>query len=503
MHPLRLGKGVLRSCIVLAILLISACRSLHHESALDRLHACKSTEGPSEAYCGKLDVWENRDSKSGRKIALNIVVLPALKQNFAPDPVFFFAGGPGQGAASLADFIHDHFRVIQSNRDIVLIDQRGTGKSNPLECKGDGKEEDTELSDAQQDAEALRLYHACLDSYQNEADVKLYTTSIAMDDIDDVRAFLGYPKINLFGVSYGTRAAIVYARRHADHTRAVVLDSVAPPDMRLPLYTARDAQRAMDLLFNDCEKDAGCSHRFPHIRDTFNQLIARLTLHPEHIHFIHPRTGEAKEIDAKRMIIAGSVFRTLYDPQVSSLLPLLIEQASKGNYTGFIALAGDFDPKAESQLARGMQISVICSEDYPRIEPAALSRDSAGTFMGTDFADALLKPCSFWPRGNVEPAYFENTPSDIPALILSGDLDPITPPVWGQQVASQWKNAKNVVVPGSGHGTFSHGCVLKLIDQFLNAGTAANLDTSCANRVERPPFFLGPSGPNPLGGAAK
>jgi len=123
--------------------------------------------------------------------------------------------------------------------------------------------------------------------------------------------------------------------------------------------------------------------------------------------------------------------------------------------------------------------------------------------MGTDFADALLKPCSFWPRGNVEPAYFENTPSDIPALILSGDLDPITPPVWGQQVASQWKNAKNVVVPGSGHGTFSHGCVLKLIDQFLNAGTAANLDTSCANRVERPPFFLGPSGPNPLGGAAK
>ena len=138
------------------------------------------------------------------------------------------------------------------------------------------------------------MYHACLDSYKDKADVKLYTTSIAMDDIDDVRAFLGYPKINLYGISYGTRAAIVYSRRHTDHTRAVILDSVAPPDMRLPLYAARDGQRAMDLLFKDCEKDAGCSQRFPHIRDTFNQLITRLTAHPEHIHFIHPRTGRSQ-----------------------------------------------------------------------------------------------------------------------------------------------------------------------------------------------------------------
>jgi pimeloyl-ACP methyl ester carboxylesterase len=499
MNLLRLGKGVL--CLwVGTLVLTSSCQSIHHPSALDHLHACKSSEGPTDAYCGKFDVWENRETKTGRKLSLNIVVLPALKQNFAPDPVFFLAGGPGQGAASLAEPIEEPFHRLQTSRDLVLIDQRGTGKSNPLACKGDAKSQDEELSDAQQDSEALRIYHACLDSYANKADVKLYTTSIAMDDIDDVRAFLGYPKINLFGVSYGTRAAIVYARRHPDHTRAVVLDSVAPPDMRLPLYVPRDSQRSLDLLFTDCEKDPGCSQRFPHIRQTFNDLIARLTAHPEHIHFIHPRTGEPKEIDAKRLIVSLSIFRTLYDPLASSLLPLLIEQASKGNYTGFLALAGDPDPKAESQLARGMQLSVVCSEDATRIEPGAIARGSAGTFMGTDFADALLKPCAFWPRGTVEPAYFDNTPSDLPALILSGQLDPITPPIWGQQVAAQWKNSKNVVVPGSGHGAWSHGCVLKLIDQFLNAGSAANLDTSCVNQVARPPFFLGPSGPNPLAG---
>lgn len=498
----RLGKGILCSCV--ASLLLTSCQSLHHQSALDRLQTCQSSEGPSDAYCGKLDVWENRETKTGRKISLKIVVLPALKQDAAVDPVFFFAGGPGQGAASLAPYLEEPFHRIQANRDIVLVDQRGTGKSNPLECKADPKEEeDADLTDSQQNEIALRTYHSCLDSYNNKADVRLYTTSIAMDDMDDVRSFLGYPKINLFGVSYGTRAAIVYARRHASHTRAVILDSVAPPDMRLPLYTARDAQRSLDLLFTDCEKDAGCNQRFPHIRDTFTNLMARLTAHPEHIHYIHPRTGEAKEIDAKHMLVAATIFRTLYDPTASSLLPLLIEQASKGNYTGFLAIGGDFDPKAESQLARGMQISVICSEDATRIEQGAIARESAGSFLATDFADAFTKPCAFWPRGVVEPAYFDNAPSDLPALILSGQLDPITPPVWGQQVAAQWKNAKNVVVPGSGHGAWSHGCVVKLMDQFLDAGSAANLDTSCVNKVERPPFFLGPSGPDPLRGGTK
>jgi len=501
MNLLRSNKGVL--CLSLAILLTTSCQNLHRASALDHLKPCKSTEGPSEAYCGKLDVFENRDTKTGRKISLNIVVLPALKQNYAPDPLFFFAGGPGQGAASLADYVRDTFRRLQSSRDIVLVDQRGTGKSNPLECKPEKEDEDQNLTTEQELAETARQEHTCLDSYKNKADVRLYTTSIAMDDIDDVRQFLGYSKINLYGVSYGTRAAIVYARRHTANTRAVILDSVAPPDMRLPLYTARDGQRALDLLFKDCEKDAGCAQRFPHLRNTFNDLITRLTAHPEHIHYIHPRTGEAKEMDAKRLVVTGTVFRILYDPEVSSLLPLLIEQASKGNFSGFLAVGGDYDPKEESMLARGMQISVVCSEDFTRIHAGEVAKETAGTFLSTDFADVLLKPCEFWPRGVVEPAYFDNTPSDLPALILSGELDPITPPIWGQEVASQWKNAKHVTVPGSGHGAYSHGCVMKLMEQFLNDGSAAKLDTSCVNHIERPPFFLGPAGPNPLGGAAK
>jgi pimeloyl-ACP methyl ester carboxylesterase len=282
----------------------------------------------------------------------------------------------------------------------------------------------------------------------------------------------------------------------------VIIDGVAPTDMRLPLYMARDGQRALDLLFTDCEKDAGCAQRFPHLRDTFNGLISRLTAHPEHVHYVHPRTGEEKEMDAKRLTVTGSVFAALYSPEISSLLPLLIEQANKGNFTGFLALGSAFDPTAEA-IAQGMHFSVVCSEDATRIEPGAVARETAGTFLGAEVAEARLKPCAFWPKGTIEPSYFENAPSDIPALILSGQIDPVTPPVWGQQVAAQWKNSKHVVVPGSGHGTWSHGCVMKLMDQFLNDGSSANLDTSCVDRVERPPFFLGPAGPNPLGGSSK
>ncbi len=500
MNLLRSGKGVL--CLSLLVLLTNSCRSLHRESALDRLKPCKAVDGPSDAYCGKLYVWENRTTKTGRQIALNIVVLPARKQQSAPDPVFFLAGGPGQGAASLADALEEPYRRIQASRDIVLVDQRGTGKSNPLDCKSTNDKDDDEDESKDQEQATLQRMHTCLDSLKNKADVRQYTTTIAMDDLDDVRQFLGYSKINLYGGSYGTRAALVYARRHAANTRAVIIDGVAPPNMRLPLYMARDGQRALDLLFTDCEKDAGCAQRFPHLRETFDNLIARLGAHPEHIRYVHPRTGEEKELDAKRIMLTGSVFSALYSPEISSLLPLLIEQASKGNFSGFLAMGAAFDPTVES-LAMGMHFSVVCSEDASRIQPGDVARETAGTFMGSEVADMRLKICDFWPRGVVEPSYFDNTPSAIPALILSGQIDPVTPPVWGQQVASQWKNAKHVVVPGSGHGTWSHGCVMKLMDQFLNDGSAAKLDTSCVNHVERPPFFLGPAGPNPLGGAAQ
>ena len=488
--------------VLLATLLFSSCAQLHQASATDRLKPCKAAEGPSDAFCGTLDVWENRQAKSGRKIALKIEILPALKQKYAPDPLFFLAGGPGQGAAGLVSLIHEPYRRIETDRDIVFVDQRGTGKSNPLECKS--IEDDPDLDADRDDSGALMVQrlHTCLDSYKTKADVTKYTTPLAMDDLDDVRQFLGYSKINLYGGSYGTRAALVYARRHPEHTRAVIIDGVAPTDMRLPLYMARDSQRALDLVLLDCEKDAACNQRFPKIRDRLTALLARLSAHPQHLRYVHPRTGLEKSLDAKRLTVAGNIFASLYSSTTAALLPLLIEQAEKGDFSGLLALGSPSESIA-SNLAQGMHFSVVCSEDAPRIEPGSVQREAANTFVGPEMAEWRLKPCVFWPRDPIDAAYYQNSPSDLPMLILSGEADPVTPPSWGRQVALQWKNSRHIVVPATGHGAWSSGCVMKLMAQFLNDGSPAKLDSTCVANVKRPPFFLGPSGPDPMGVAAK
>jgi len=280
--------------------------------------------------------------------------------------------------------------------------------------------------------------------------------------------------------------------------RSVILDSVAPTDMRIPLYMARDSQRALELLLRDCSLDPACRQRFPALGERLDRLFARLSARPQRVRVTHPRTGAEVEIDVKRSTIASVLFAALYSPQTAALLPLLIERAEKGDFQGFLALGSAGDTIGEN-MSLGMHFSVLCSEDAPRIAPGDIRREAAGAFLGEQMADWRLQVCGFWPRGEVDPAYYDDPQSDAPALILSGDLDPVTPPAWGRQVAAHWKNSRHIVVPGSGHGAIGSGCVMKLLRDFLNQGNASNLNVDCVQRVRRPPFFLGPSGPDPQG----
>ncbi|MBV8819646.1 MAG: alpha/beta fold hydrolase [Acidobacteriaceae bacterium] len=480
----------------MGLILLCGCSSMRSsELGIDKLRPCTDTEGPSDGYCGKVEVWENRTARTGRKIALNVVVLPALRRNAARDPLFFLAGGPGQGAAKLVNDIHEIFRPIQQGRDLVFVDQRGTGDSNGLKCKPEDEDEESIEFQPEQALERLRT---CLSKLEKQADLRLYTTPIAMDDLDDVRQFLNYDRINLYGGSYGTRAAIVYTRRHREHVRAVIIDSVAPTNMRLPLYMARDSQRALSLLFRDCDLDPRCKKQYPDLAGRFERLMASLDAHPRKVNVINPRTGEQQEIEVKRSTIASSIFAALYSSKTASLLPLLIEQAERGDFNGFLAFQTT-GSGIESNMAEGMHFSVVCTEDAPRISSQEVEQQATGTFVGAELARWRMKVCAFWPHGEVDQTYYDNTPSDVPALVLSGELDPVTPPMWGQQVASVWKNARHIVVPGTGHGALFSGCLLRLANQFLDDGTAAHLDTSCVQRVRRAPFFLAPYGPDPMG----
>ncbi len=479
--------------VPLALFALGCSRLKPSIDAVDRLKPCTSADGPADAYCGNVDVWENRAAASGRKIALKVVILPAQRRGPAPDPLFFLAGGPGQGAAKMARVVRDIFRTLQTDRDLVLVDQRGTGDSNPLNCKPENESFDTGPEPG------LARLRTCLAGYKTEADVRDYTTPIAMDDLDDVRRFLGYGKIDLYGGSYGTRAAMVYVRQHPDSVRAVVLDGVAPTDMRLPLYMARDGQRALELLLRDCQNDRGCNRRFPDLGGRLTRLLDGLGSKPQHVKMIHPRTGLEIELDVKRLTVAGVLFAALYSPQTAALVPLLIERAEKGDFQPFLALGAVGEGMADN-MSQGMHFSVVCSEDFPRIEPGAVQREAAGTFLGADAADLRMKVCGFWPRGEIAKTYYDVPPSDVAALIFSGELDPVTPPAWGEQIAARWKNARHIVVPGTGHGAISSPCVVKIIREFLNKGGSESLNVECVQRVRRPPFFLGPSGPDPLRG---
>jgi pimeloyl-ACP methyl ester carboxylesterase len=471
---------------------LAGCAQSTQPTALDRLKPCEGDAAPADAYCGTLRVFENRQTRQGRQIDLNIVVLPALSPGSKPDPLFFLAGGPGQGAAKLAPVVREMFRRVQTDRDIVLVDQRGTGKSNPLDCEPD---DDSLKAFNEPDRTSLDRLKTCMAKY--DADLTQYTTTIAMDDLDDVRAYLGYARINIYGGSYGTRAGLVYMRRHGDRVRSAVLDGVAPTNMRLPLYFPRDAQRALDLLVKDCEADEPCRTTYPNLGQRIRDLMTRLEQDPPLVKVTHPRTGETGEIRLEARLVANVIAGTLYSPMASSLIPAVVARAEQNDFQGMLALASLGDGASEPNMSVGMQLSVICAEDAPRVTAEEAGKAAEGTLFGAYVMRNQRLACEFWPRGHVDPAYYDPVTSSIPTLVLSGQLDPVTPPVWGDEVAAHLPASRHVVIPGTGHTAGGTGCGARIIRGFIDRGTTDGLDTACASAMHRPPFFVSPAGPDP------
>jgi pimeloyl-ACP methyl ester carboxylesterase len=474
-----------------ALTLLAGCSPSTRPSLTDRLHPCVTDEGPNDALCGTLKVFENRQTRTGRQISLHIVALPAVGTALA-DPLFFLAGGPGQGAAQLAPQLRAVFRPVQKARDIVLVDQRGTGKSHPLECRSD---EDSLTSLMEPEGAAAERLRKCLAGY--DADVRLYTTPIAMDDLDQVREWLGYEHINLYGGSYGTRAALVYLRQHGAHVRSMILDGVAPTDMRLPLFVARDAQRSLDSWLGRCDADARCGAAYPNLQARVRTLLQRLDATPVGLRMVHPRTGITEDTRIDARIVASLLFGALYSPITASLLPTLIDRAEHGDFQPLLAL-GMADDTAGS-VSVGMQLSVLCSEDAPLVTRTDLERQNANNMFSDQLFADQITACEFWPRGSIDVSYYEPVVSDVPTLVLSGELDPITPPSWGEQVLSHLSRARHFTAASSGHGVIGTPCGVRLIQEFLDRGSADDLDGTCLKRIAGPPFFLTPAGPDPKG----
>ena len=444
----------------------------------------------ARADCGFIEVPENPDEPNGTMIPIHVAIAPSTGMQPEPDPVFFFAGGPGQAASETWVLIRGTLDKIREKRDIVMIDQRGTGQSNKLACPID---DDTDLN-AELDLEYVAEQTAiCRD--QLEADLRFYTTDIAMSDYDRVREAMGYKQINIMGVSYGTRAAQVYLKKYPETVRTVVLDSVVPMQLALGQEHAPVLDVALTKVFSDCYSNQECNERFGDSLNQLNALAAELREKARWLTIPDPITGEDREIRMSAETLAVAIRFLSYASETQATLPILIDEA---------IVAGSLDRLAAQALmvmnsftgmfARGMELSVICSEDYPFIDTEA---DHSDTLLGNIFLKSLATQCDLWPRGEVAEDFHNPVVSDLPVLLLSGERDPVTPPHYADQAASTYNNHLNLVARGQSHSVMKHPCFKKVTTDFIAAGLTDDVDITCVEDIEASPFFTSLLGPNP------
>jgi pimeloyl-ACP methyl ester carboxylesterase len=458
---------------------------------------CWLTGWPQAARCGVVQRPLDPARPQGPQIDVHYAVVPALARNKAPDAVFFFAGGPGQSAIRLGGHLAGAWGRLQQRRDLVFVDQRGTGRSAPLACPDDDERAALlPLAARSDEAQRLQQLRACRQALQAlpHGDLRFYTTEIAMADVDAVRQALGIARINAIGASYGTRAVLSYQRQFPQAVRRAVLDGVAPPDMRLPDAGATDNQAAWDSLVQACLADAACARRHPALPQRLPALLATL---PQPVVLPHPVTAQPETVTLTRETLLAMVRAPLYSPALAAGLPAALDAAAAGRWAPLAAL-GQALLGPGGGLATGQHFSVVCSEDLgPGAPPAPPALPPSAVF-GAGARALYQAACADWPRATVSAAFYTLPPAVAPTWLLSGSLDPVTPPRHGQRVAQALGPlARHLVVPHTGHGTLALPCLRDAVARFITTdddATALATPADCAASLPRPPAFQPPGG---------
>ncbi|MEA2562389.1 MAG: hypothetical protein QOH06_3893 [Acidobacteriota bacterium] len=481
---------------VLALVSFVSLPSFAAQDALPKmeLKPCTAVPGlPPEARCGTYEVWENRAAKSGRKIPLLVVVLPAQGPDRLPDPLVYFTGGPGGSSVRAgADRIAQALGAVRQRRDLLLVDFRGTGGSAGLFCPELQGSAANRLMDDYMPPDRVK---ACAERLGKTADLTQYTNDTSIDDIDEVRAALGYEKINLFGISGGSRSVLVYLRRHPDKVRTAVLWGVAPTDFRNPFSMARDGQQALDSLIAECEGDTGetgCRAAFPKLRNEVTAVLGQVAKEPVAVALTDAETGRPMEVRLTRNGLGQALRYMLYSPSSAVLLPLEVHLAAQGDWKP-LAESVRFFADGLNSAAMGYNLALTCSEDVPFIREDEIPAAVQGTFLGDFRIRAQQAACAQWPAARLGRELLDPVVSDVPVLLISGERDPVTPPANAERAARTLKNSLQVVVPDGGHdfdGIEGADCVYRLIAGLVETGTVKGLDTSCLERTKRPEFAL-------------
>lgn len=445
--------------------------STAHATSIAPTQPCRIAGFATEVQCGSIQRPLNPAKPSGVAIDVHFVVIPAAARNKLNDAVLLLAGGPGQSAIDVAAGVMPILGRLNNRRDLVFIDQRGTGRSAPLLCDDESR---LSLQDSFSTTRQVQRLRECLDDLRqlprgDHGGLGFFTTSIAMQDVEAVRVHLGVMQWNLVGASYGTRAALEYMRQFPSKVRRAVLDGVAPPDMQLPMSTQQDGQTALESLL----KAYG-------VQDVWADVLKHT---PQVVTVQNPSTGKPEKLEITESNVRQMARVPLYVPSLASGLPTALRSAKDGNFTPLIGLANALDGgrggKKSGKLAMGMHFSVVCAEDM-----------NTGN---TDQADPLYRDvCQFWDRGTVDAAFYRIPPAQSPTLILSGGADPVTPPRHGERVQKALgTNAQHIIVPAAGHGVMGIGCVRDTVQRFIQADPTEALPQSapCANTIPRPVAF--------------
>lgn len=427
-------------------------------------HPCSASLNAPKIVCGAVRVPETPGGP--RTIALAVVIVRALQPTADAPPLFHLEGGPGISAIGSAEFYAGPGSAYRKTRDVVLVDARGSGQSNPLRC--DELEKRSPLEDMYDDA----IVDACRQRLEAKADLTSYSTERTAADIDAVRAALGYGRIDLWALSYGTRLAQEYMKRFPARVAHAVLVGFAPLDYRAPLYHAAIAQRTLDLLFYKCQRDVDCSATYPHLRAEWQAVLDKLS-------------DEGK---IRRGPFVESIRASMGTAAGQRRLPSIIHAAAAGDFDPYLQSL----PKDSSQFAEGLYLSIVCSEAVARIDPQSIQRATEGTFVGAYRVRQEMAACAKWPKFTPRADFFDPPKNAIPTLIISGEMDNVTAPEWAEEFCAGLPKCRLVKIADLGHGPFdleawtNGDCFDSIIVSFY--GSANSPDLSCLKAM-RPPKF--------------
>jgi pimeloyl-ACP methyl ester carboxylesterase len=440
----------------------------------------------AQAWCTTFEVPENRDDPHSRRIGLKLAIARSDAQVPEPDMPTLLAGGPGEAATESWVVEASAFEQVRKHHDVLLLDQRGTGGSNPLSCKeAEGKADESTIT---LDLDKVRKdVAACLDEVKQKADPRYYTTTVAAQDLEDVRKALGSPQLDLVGVSYGTRMAQQYLKHYPDSVRSVVLDSVVPNQVVLGADFATNLDDALKKDFAACTAVAECRQRFGDSMQTLYQLRDALRANPHTVSFRDPQTYETVERPLSEFSLASVVRMFAYQPETAALLPLSINAAAHGDVGPLLGQAKLLNGDLSGDMNNGMSMSVICSEDADLLQPRP---EDAHTMLGNHLIDALKAQCDVWPPGARPADFHAPLRSDKPILILSGQFDPVTPPRYGEQILPGLGNGRQLIFKGQGHSLLARGCMPQLLSKFIDKPAPKQLDASCLDKLGDTPAFI-------------